>query len=125
MDRRQTRVKGTGTRRRAVQPAPRRAPTVATVRPVTMKTMMARFEVAGRKLQTTGVVASRFARTSMREVTGAVRASREPMTALWRNVRLASRHIAREATTAWYEVVPAGKGVLKLPVAHGARRPAA
>jgi hypothetical protein len=125
MVRRQTRVKGTGPRRRAVQPAPRHAPTVATVRPVTMKTMMTRFEVAGRKLQTTGIVASRFARTSMREVTGAVRASREPMTALWRNVRLASRHIVREATAAWCEVVPAGKGVLKLPVAQGARRPAA
>ena len=125
MVRRQTRVKGTGTRRRAVMPAPRHAPTVATVRPVTMKTMMARFEVAGRKLQTTGLVASRFARSSMREVTGAVKASREPMTALWRNVRLAGRHIARNATTAWYEVVPAGKEVLKLPVAPGARRPAA
>ena len=125
MVRRQTRVKGTATRRRAVRPTPRPAPTVKTVRPVTMKTMMARFEVAGRKLQTTGVAAGKFARSSMREVRGAVRASREPMTALWRNVRLAGRHIVRDATAAWYEVVPAGKEVLKLPVARGARRPAA
>jgi hypothetical protein len=125
MVRRQSTVKATGPRRRAVQPAPRHAPTVTTVRPVTMKTIAARFEVAGRKLQTTGVAAGRFARSSIREVTGAVRASREPMTALWRNVRLAGRHIARNATTAWQEVVPAGKEVLKLPVVQGARRPAA
>jgi hypothetical protein len=31
----------------------------------------------------------------------------------------------RDATAAWHEVVPARKGVLKLPVARGARRPAA
>ena len=117
--------KGTGTRRRAVAPTPRHAPTVMTVRPETMKTMRARLEVAGRKLQTTGLVAGRFARSSMREMTGAVRASREPMTALWRNVRLAGRHIVRDATAAWQEVVPAGNGVLKLPVALKARRPAA
>jgi hypothetical protein len=89
-----------------------------------MKMMKARLGAAGRKLQTTGVAAGMFARSSMREVTGAVRASREPMTALWRNVRLAGRHIVRDATAAWHEVVPARKGVLKLPVARS-RRPAA
>jgi hypothetical protein len=77
-----------------------------------VKTVRTRLEVAGRKFQATQAVATRFARTSMREVTGAVRASREPMTALWRNVRLASRHIVREE-------------FLKLPLAHRARRPAA
>ena len=125
MVRRQRTVKGTGPRRRAVEPVPRHAPTVHAVRPETMKMMKARFEVAGRKLQTTGVAAGKFARSSMREVTGAVRASREPMTALWRNVRLAGRHIVRDATAAWHEVVPARKEVLKLPAARGARRPAA
>jgi hypothetical protein len=124
MVRRQSRAK-TGTRRRAVEPAPRHAPTVLAVPPRTMKTMKVRLEVAGRRLQATSGAASRFARVSMREVTGAVRASREPMTALLRNVRLAGRHIAREALAAWHEVVPAGKEVLKLPVAHRARRPAA
>jgi hypothetical protein len=42
----------------------------------------------------------------MREVTAAARASREPMETLWRNVRLAGRHIARDAVAAWNEAVP-------------------
>ncbi len=124
MVRRQTRAK-TGTRRRTAVPAPRHTPAVLAVPPETVKTVRTRLEVAGRKLQATQAVASRFARTSMREVTGAVRASREPMTALWRNVRLAGRHIVREASAAWQEVMPARKEFLKLPVAHRARRPAA
>jgi hypothetical protein len=123
MVRPQTKVKGTGTRRRAVQPSARPAPVVAP--PVTMKMMMGRMEAAGHSLHVTQMAARRFARSSMREVTGAVQASREPMTALWRSLRLAGRHIARDATAAWQEIVPAGKAVLKRPVAHGARRPAA
>jgi hypothetical protein len=125
MVRRQSRVKSTGPRRRTVQPAPRRAPTAPAVHPVTVAEMKTRLDVAGHRLQVVGLAASRFARSSMREVTGAVKASREPMTALWRNVRLASRHIARDAAAAWNEVVPAGRAVLKLPVMRGARRPAA
>jgi hypothetical protein len=124
MVRRQTRAK-TGTRRRTAEPLARHAPTVLEVRPETVKAVKSRLGAAGRKLEATRVAAGRFARSSMREVTGAVKASREPMTALWRNVRLAGRHIVREATVAWHEVVPARKGVLKLPVVHRARRPAA
>jgi hypothetical protein len=61
----------------------------------------------------------------MREMTGAVKASREPMTMLMRNVRLASRRIMRDATAAWHEVVPVRTEVMKLPVARPARRSAA
>jgi hypothetical protein len=90
-----------------------------------VKSIKTRFGVAGCKLQAAGRVAGRFTRSSLREVTGAMKASREPMTMLWRNVRLAGRHIVRDATAAWHELVPAGAGVLKLPVAVRARRPAA
>jgi hypothetical protein len=79
------------------------------VRPQTMARMKTRFETAGRKLQATGRAAGRFARSSLREVSGAVQASREPVTALWRNVRLAGRHVMRDAVAAWHEVVPAPK----------------
>jgi hypothetical protein len=72
-----------------------------------MAEMKAGFEVAGNRLQVAGLAARKFARGSMREVTGAVKASREPMGALWRNFRLAGRHILREATTAWHEAMPA------------------
>ena len=122
MVRRQTRVKSMGTRRRAVRPTSRQAPTVAAVRPETAKAMNARFEAAGRSLQVTSRVAARFARSSMREVSGAVKASREPMTVLWRNVRLAGRHIVRDAAAAWNEVVPVGREMLQFPVRRGLRR---
>jgi hypothetical protein len=88
------------------------------VRPQTVARMRTRFEVAGARLQATGRVAGRFARSSLREVTGAVRASREPMTALLRNVRLAGRHVMRDAVAAWHEVVPAAKAVRR-PAAGG------
>jgi hypothetical protein len=71
-----------------------------------MHDMAVRFEVAGRALQRAGRAASRFARSSLHEVTLASRASREPMHALWRAMRLAGRHIARDAATAWSEAVP-------------------
>jgi hypothetical protein len=61
----------------------------------------------------------------MREVTTAAKASREPMHALWRTVRLAGRHIARDAVALWKEVAPVRTEVLKLPVARRARRRAA
>jgi hypothetical protein len=60
----------------------------------------------------------------MREVTGAAKASREPMHTLGRTMQLAGRHIAREAMAAWNEVVPARTRVLKLSVVRS-RRPAA
>ena len=117
---RQRKVTGT---RRAVKPA-RTAPTATEVRPPSVVKMKARLDMAGHRFRTAGTAATKFARSSMREVTTAAKASREPMHALWRNVRLASRHIARDAVAMWHEVVPAMK-VLKLPVARGARRPAA
>lgn len=120
MVRRQVKTKSTATRHVAV-PAVRHAPAVR-VEPVTMAMMKARFETAGRKLQATGCAAGRVARSSMREMTGAMKASREPMAMLWRNFRLAGRHIVRDASAAWHEVAPARKDVMKLPVTRPARR---
>jgi hypothetical protein len=84
----------------------------------------ARLGKAGEKFQVAGHAASKFARSSVREVTTAAKASREPMHALWRNFRLAGRHIARDAAEMWHEMAPARK-VLKLPVVRSAGRPAA
>ncbi len=117
--------KVTGTRRRTVTPAPRRTPTAMEVRPAPMAEMKARLDVAGRKVQVAGHAATKFARSSVREVTTAAKASREPMHALWRNMRLATRHIARDAVEMWKEVAPAGVAVMKLPLVRRARRPAA
>jgi hypothetical protein len=86
--------------------------------------MKARLDMAGRRFRTAGTAATKFARSSVREVTTAAKASQEPMHALWRTFRLAGRHIARDAVAMWHEVVPAMK-VMKLPVVRGARRPAA
>ncbi|HTN50405.1 MAG TPA: hypothetical protein VMK32_13340 [Burkholderiaceae bacterium] len=124
MVRRQVKTKGTGVRRQVTEAA-RHAPTALAVPPKTKAMMKARLETAGRKLQATGNAAGKVARSSMREMTVAVKASREPMAMLWRNVRLAGRHIARSAAEAWNEVAPARKEVMKLPVARPARRPAA
>lgn len=115
-------TKGTGTRRRT--PAPRPAPTVTEVRPP-MAEMRARLDVAGRRARMASHAATKFARSSVREVTTAARESREPLHALWRNVRLAGRHIARDAVAMWEEVMPARLEVMKLPLARRARRPAA
>lgn len=117
--------KGTGTRRRAGEPAPRRTPTAGEVRPTPMAEMKARLDGAGRKFQVAGQAATKFARSSVREVTTAAKASREPMHALWRNMRLATRHIARDAVVLWKEVAPAGMEVMKLPAVRRARRAAA
>lgn len=116
-------TKGTGTRRRT--PAPRPAPTAMKVRPTPMAEMKARLDGAQERARMAGHAATKFARSSVREMTTAARESREPLHALWRNVRLASRHIARDAVAMWHEVVPARMEVMKLPVARGARRPAA
>lgn len=100
---------------RKSQPAQRKArPSMAkpsaapapAARPVPVAEMKAKLELAGRKLQVAGKAAGRFARSSMREVTGAAKATREPVQALWRAMRLASRHIARDAKAAWCEVMP-------------------
>jgi hypothetical protein len=90
-----------------------------------MAEMKARLDVAGRRFQVAGQAATKFARSSVREVTTAAKASREPMHALWRNMRLATRHIARDAVEMWKEVAPAGVAAVKLPVVRRARRPAA
>jgi hypothetical protein len=123
--------KGTGTKRRAVGSAPRHAPTAMKVPPVMTAEMKSRLNVAGHKLQlagqkfqVAGSAATKFARSYVREVTTAARASREPMQALWRNFRLAGRHIARDAAEMWQEMAPARK-VMKLPVVRRAARPAA
>jgi len=117
--------KVTGTRRRAVTPrTPATTPTGMEVRPPRVKEVKARFDMAGRRVRTASTAATKFARSSMREVTTAAKASREPMHALWRTFRLAGRHIARDYMAMWHEVVPATKA-LKLPVVRGARRPAA
>lgn len=121
---RQSRVKGTGTRRRAVEPTPRHAPSAPAGHPVTVAEMKTRLDRAARRLQVAGMAARRFGRSSMREVTGAVRASREPMTTLLHTFRLAGRHIMRDATAAWREAAPAFAGMLKLPAARAARRAA-
>ena len=90
-----------------------------------MAEVKARLDVAGRSFQVAGHAATKFARSSVREVTTAAKASREPMHALWRTMRLATRHIARDAVAMWKEVAPAGAEVLKRPVARKARRTAA
>lgn len=117
--------KVTGTRRRAEAPAPRRTPTAVEVRPAPMAEMKARLDVAGKRFQVAGNAATKFARSSVREVTTAAKASREPMHALWRNMRLATRHIARDAVAMWKEVAPRSAEVLKLPSVRKARRAAA
>jgi len=123
--------KGTGTKRRAVGPAPRHTPTAMKVRPIPMAEMKSRLDMAGHKLQlagqkfqVAGSAATKFARSYVREVTTAARASREPMQALWRNFRLAGRHIARDAAERWQEMAPARR-VMKLPVVRRDARPAA
>lgn len=99
--------------RRAKRPATAVEPPVAAVKAVRKAGAGAgaqvrkAFVTAGETLQTAGVAASRFGRSAVREMTGAARASREPMHALWRNVRLAGRHIARDAAAMWQEVAPA------------------
>jgi hypothetical protein len=117
---RQSRAKGTGTRRRTGESA-RHAP-IAEVRPVTVAKIRTRLDMASRRLQVAGTAARRLARSSMREVTGAVKASREPVTALFRTFRLAGRHILRDAAAAWHEVAPQHAAILKLPLLRGARR---
>ncbi len=88
-------TKATGTRRRAVRPEPRRAPTAPKVEPRVAE-MKERLDVAGHKLQLAG---EKFQ-------------------------RLAGRHIVRDAAEMWQEMAPARR-VLKLPVVRRAARPAA
>jgi hypothetical protein len=122
---RKTTVKGTGARRRAARPATPRAPAVMEVRPTPVAEVKARLDLAGRKLQVASYAATRFARSSVREVTTAAKASREPMVALWRTMRLTGRHLARDAKAAWHEVVPPRTETMTAPVARARRRPAA
>lgn len=116
--------KTTGTRRRAA-PAPRSARATPEVRAPKVAEVKARLEMARGKFQVAGHAATKFARSYVREVTTAAKASREPVQALWHNVRMASRHIARDAKAMWKEVAPVGMESMKLPVVRKARRPAA
>ena len=116
--------KGTGTRRRT--PKARPATTAVEVRPAPMAEMKARMETAGRHVKVAGNAARKFARSYVREVTTAAKASREPVQALVHNFRMAGRHIARDAREMWQEVVPVSMmESLKLPLLRRARRPAA
>ena len=109
------------TRRVMTPPLPETTPMVRKTRPVTVADIKAKFNVAGRRMEVAGQAATKFARSSMREVTTAARASREPMQALWHTMPLAGRHIARNAMAAWQEVAPARSGTMKLPVARARR----
>jgi|APDOM4702015159_1054818.scaffolds.fasta_scaffold497337_1 hypothetical protein len=124
MGARQRSARASRPRRRAVQPATTHSPTVVAARPDPATKVRAGLHVAGRRLQVAGLSASKFAYGSMREVTGAAKASRKPMHTLWRTMQLAGRHIARDAMAAWDVVVTARTRVLKLPVVRS-RRPAA
>lgn len=106
---RSTKTVRTSRRTPASRPAARTAPALVAA-PVNMKEMKARLDVAGRALTRAGMAASQFARSSMHEMALAGRASREPMNDVWRAVRLAARHIARDAVAAWHEAVPAARG---------------
>jgi hypothetical protein len=110
-------------RTRATMPAARPAPVIEAMQP-RLGAIRARLDAAGCRVQGAGRAATRFARSSVREMTTAAKAAREPMQAVWRSVRLAGRHIARDAMTMWQEVAPA-RPALKLPAARRARRPAA
>ena len=116
--------KATVTRRRAA-PAPRPARATTAVRTTPVAEMKERLEMARGKFQVAGHAATKFARSYVREVTTAAKASREPVQALWHNVRMASRHIARDAKTMWQEVAPVRMEVMKLPVVRRTRSPAA
>jgi hypothetical protein len=91
-------------------------------RRVPVAEMKATLDLAGRKLQVAGKAATRFARSSVREVRHAAESAREPMQALLHAMRLAGRHIVRDARAAWFEVVP--RSTLKRPTRAG-HRPAA
>lgn len=105
---RSTKTAGMSRRTPARRPAARAAP-APVAPPVNMEEMKARFDVAGRALRRAGMAASQFARNSMREMTVAGRAWREPMNEVWRAVRLAARHIVRDAVAAWHEAVPVAR----------------
>jgi hypothetical protein len=107
-----------------MQPEPRRAPTAMEGPPTPMAAMKSRFETARGRARTARHAATKFARSYMREVTTAAKASREPMQALWHNVRMAGRHIARDAKAMWHEVAPMRMESMKLPGVRR-RRPAA
>ncbi len=115
--------KATVIRRRAA--APRPAPATPEVRPTRVAEVKERLEMARGRFRVAGHAATKFARSYVREVTTAAKASREPMQALWHNVRMAGRHIARDAKEMWKEVAPVPMGVMKLPVVRRMRRPAA
>jgi hypothetical protein len=106
-----TRPATTKRRTPARRPGARTVPPAVTA--VQMDEMKEQLEVAERALQRAGRAAARFARRSVHEVTLAGRASREPMHQVWRAVRLAGRHIARDAAAAWREAVPTTAGAKK------------
>jgi hypothetical protein len=86
-----------------LQKAGRAAATTAEER---MVAAQAKLHVAERRLKRAGRAAATFARSYMREMNAAVQASREPMHSLWLTMKRTGRHIARDATEAWREVLP-------------------
>lgn len=105
-----------------LQKAGRAAATTAEER---MVTAQAKLHVAERRLKRAGRAAATFARSYMREMNAAVQASREPMHSLWLTMKRTGRHIARDASEAWREVLPLLPQAMKpMPGRTGRRTPA-
>ena len=71
-----------------------------------MESAKIQLRAAERRLQKVRRAATTFARSYMREMNAAVQASREPVHSLWLTMKRTGRHIARDATEAWREVMP-------------------
>ena len=71
-----------------------------------MEAAKTQLHTAERRLKKAGRAAATFARSYVREMNAAVQASREPIHSLWLTVKRTGRHIARDATEAWRDVLP-------------------
>ena len=78
--------------------------------------------VAELRLKKAGRAAATFARSYMREMNAAVEASREPVHSLWLTMKRTSRHIARDASEAWREVLPSLPKTMKAVSGRTGRR---
>jgi hypothetical protein len=104
---------------RKLQKAGRAAAVTAEERMEAAKTQL---HVAERRLKKAGRAAATFARSYVREMNAAVQASREPMHSLWLTMKRTGRHIARDATEAWREVLPLLPKTMKPVSGRMARR---
>lgn len=87
-----------------------------------MEAAKVQLHAAERRLQKARRAAATFARSYMREMTAAVEASREPMHSLWLTMKRTGRHIARDATEAWREVMPSQPKTMKPVSGRAVRR---